>query len=303
MNSKAIRKQLLAAVAMVLVAAVALGSSTYAWFVASGTVTAEGMNVQVQSEAGIVIRYGNSVWGTTATATTTTDEAKLYPASSQDLKNWYHSAAKQANESTSTGTYDNITTQVLNNDNTYKANSYVLMKKFQIRSSSDNIADVSKGLYVSDIQVTYNNEKPTENMATAIRVGVRVPAGQVNDGSNGKNPEKVVIFAPTVMKTNPNDSNNKPSASYSVNKNQVPFSPVTTYSQATATILDSNYVIPSGKQVTETETTYSGMEVEVYVWFEGEDHNLYSDNISTKSLDISVNFTAIAGGKQASAGA
>ena len=40
MNSKAIRKQLLAAVAMVLVAAVALGSSTYAWFVSNNSVTA-----------------------------------------------------------------------------------------------------------------------------------------------------------------------------------------------------------------------------------------------------------------------
>ena len=49
MNSKAIKKQLLAAVAMVLVAAVALGSSTYAWFVASGTVTAEGMKVQARA--------------------------------------------------------------------------------------------------------------------------------------------------------------------------------------------------------------------------------------------------------------
>ena len=51
MNSKAIRKQLLAAVAMVLVAAVALGSSTYAWFVASGTVTATGMMVQENLKA------------------------------------------------------------------------------------------------------------------------------------------------------------------------------------------------------------------------------------------------------------
>ena len=48
MNSKAIKKQLLAAVAMVLVAAVALGSSTYAWFVASNDVKAEGMMLQVQ---------------------------------------------------------------------------------------------------------------------------------------------------------------------------------------------------------------------------------------------------------------
>ena len=35
MSTKALKKQLMAAIAMVLVAAVALGSSTYAWFAAN----------------------------------------------------------------------------------------------------------------------------------------------------------------------------------------------------------------------------------------------------------------------------
>ena len=41
MNVKHLRKQLMAAIAMVLVAAIALGSSTYAWFVNNSKVTAE----------------------------------------------------------------------------------------------------------------------------------------------------------------------------------------------------------------------------------------------------------------------
>ena len=52
MNSKAIKRQLLAAIAMVLVAALALGSSTYAWFVASGSVTAKDMKVNVTVNMG-----------------------------------------------------------------------------------------------------------------------------------------------------------------------------------------------------------------------------------------------------------
>ncbi|MDY4754320.1 MAG: hypothetical protein SO355_03110, partial [Candidatus Faecousia sp.] len=80
MNSKAIKRQLLAAIAMVLVAALALGSSTYAWFVASGTVTATGMSVKAQSEGGIVIRFGTGNWGTVAEADMTTAK-QLYPAS------------------------------------------------------------------------------------------------------------------------------------------------------------------------------------------------------------------------------
>lgn len=50
MNSKAIKRQLLAAIAMVLVAAVALGSSTYAWFATNNKVSATSMSVIASSE-------------------------------------------------------------------------------------------------------------------------------------------------------------------------------------------------------------------------------------------------------------
>lgn len=58
MNSKAIRKQLLAAVAMVLVAAVALGSSTYAWFASNASVTASGMKISAKNDTGALIIGG-----------------------------------------------------------------------------------------------------------------------------------------------------------------------------------------------------------------------------------------------------
>ena len=41
MTVKSLKKQLAAAIAMVVVAAVALSSSTYAWFVSNNTVTAK----------------------------------------------------------------------------------------------------------------------------------------------------------------------------------------------------------------------------------------------------------------------
>lgn len=45
MSVKTLRKQLFAAIAMVLVAAIALGSSTYAWFASNNSVEAKNMNV------------------------------------------------------------------------------------------------------------------------------------------------------------------------------------------------------------------------------------------------------------------
>ena len=47
---KALKKQLGAAVAMVCVAAVALGSSTYAWFVTNNSVEADNMTVMANAD-------------------------------------------------------------------------------------------------------------------------------------------------------------------------------------------------------------------------------------------------------------
>lgn len=55
MNSKAIKRQLLAAIAMVLVAALALGSSTFAWFANNNTVKADGMQINAATEGTMLV--------------------------------------------------------------------------------------------------------------------------------------------------------------------------------------------------------------------------------------------------------
>lgn len=72
MNVKQLRKQLMAAIAMVVVAAVALSSATYAWFVNNTKVTAESVTVTAQAANNLLITHGNGTtdpiaWGTTAT--------------------------------------------------------------------------------------------------------------------------------------------------------------------------------------------------------------------------------------------
>lgn len=51
MDTKALKKQMGAAIAMVLVAAVALGSATFAWFVTNNTVKATTSSISAQSNA------------------------------------------------------------------------------------------------------------------------------------------------------------------------------------------------------------------------------------------------------------
>lgn len=69
MNSKAIKRQLLAAVAMVIVAAIALSSSTYAWFVNNTRVDAQTATLNASTANALYISQG-AVGDTTGWTTT-----------------------------------------------------------------------------------------------------------------------------------------------------------------------------------------------------------------------------------------
>ena len=75
----------MAAIAMVVVAAVALSSSTYAWFASNSKVTAEGITVSAKTEAGLIIsnkkptQNGNTTPGITVNLAGG-DAVSLFPA-------------------------------------------------------------------------------------------------------------------------------------------------------------------------------------------------------------------------------
>ena len=81
-NVKGLKKQLAAAVAMVCVAAVALGSSTYAWFVTNNTVKATTSTISAQSNAAFMkIKYNATATTSDLTADYATLQSdELYPA-------------------------------------------------------------------------------------------------------------------------------------------------------------------------------------------------------------------------------
>ena len=78
---KSLKKQLGAAVAMVCVAAVALGSSTYAWFVSNNTVKATTSTISAQSNAAFMyIRDENEKSKNITADTSSVKSTALYPA-------------------------------------------------------------------------------------------------------------------------------------------------------------------------------------------------------------------------------
>lgn len=81
MDTKALKKQMGAAIAMVLVAAVALGSATFAWFVSNNKVDATSSKISAQSNAAFMyIRDEEENSKDLRTDDSSVDEAQLYPA-------------------------------------------------------------------------------------------------------------------------------------------------------------------------------------------------------------------------------
>ena len=79
MSTKALKQQLIAAIAMVLVAAIALGSSTYAWFVNNAQVTATNVNVTATTAYSLQIKKGST--GNYGTTTDLNGAVTLKPVS------------------------------------------------------------------------------------------------------------------------------------------------------------------------------------------------------------------------------
>ncbi len=100
---KALRRQLMAAIAMVLVAAIALGSSTYAWFAINNKVTATGMSVTTKVSNNLFIAKDTIENQTTpvpetdfATALVQSQSALLEPVSTIDGDDFYYTSTKNA---------------------------------------------------------------------------------------------------------------------------------------------------------------------------------------------------------------
>lgn len=88
METKALKKQLGAAIAMVLVAAIALGAATFAWFVNNNAVTAG--TVDISTSSSVPNLYITSTGQTTGTMTPAEkNPTKLFPVSTNNANVFY----------------------------------------------------------------------------------------------------------------------------------------------------------------------------------------------------------------------
>lgn len=280
MTVKALRKQLMAAIAMTVVSAVALSSSTYAWFASNNKVTATGMQVQATAEGGIEIAYATSVgsgasYSTSATAgmdaaTTLLPTSTIGTAQNGKItSNWYHASAAVAGASAAkSGSY---TTLSLDEQGKSGEDNYYLVKSFNIRSVSAN--EKATNLKVSQVTVTGAAQALSKSLRVAVVCG-----------------DKTVIYAPYSYTENVSYK-----VATAVDSNGVATMPGT--DNVTALFATNKSNVIANEVATKGTDNNGGTDVNVYIYFEGEDSNHFSNNIATTldTISLTVDFEATIG--------
>lgn len=168
MDTKALKKQMGAAIAMVLVAAVALGSATFAWFVSNNTVKATTSKISAQSNAPFLKIDKTAITAGSTTSISYADEAdmKLYPA--QVVKNTDNKPLfKSAYASAATATTELKDSRYdVGDAATAVKGEFAIKKSFKI-GTADAKAGSFKNLKVSGVELT---SKGTDGLEDALSI-------------------------------------------------------------------------------------------------------------------------------------
>ena len=282
---KALKKQLGAAVAMVCVAAVALGSSTYAWFVSNNNVTATTTSIYAQSNSAyLLIASADKAEGTSSENVTTTAVASEAPNMALYPATWTNDKSVSIDDTTNTSSKWVFATgyakdpdkQDINGDGLFAIKSdgktsgsydaattekYAFKNTFKIGTGKYDGSFTN--LKVSDIKIEQTGQN---ELSGALRVLVTCGDQWV------------------VAKRDINDT------------------------KAAAGTTDSGFVIENqsgedgvirtaafGKSATAENATVGDVQVDVYVYYEGSNERVFSDNLEKINADgvkANVTFTA-----------
>ena len=250
---KALKKQLGAAVAMVCVAAVALGSSTYAWFVTNNNVTATTSTISAQSNAAFMtieegLTGAKDSDATSATFKATASEA-LYPARVK--------ANATATFETAYGTGVDNGTIVQDTLTDVGVPSVAVEKKFA-KQNDFNISSKGSNLTNMKIASVAMSRETDETTNSEINSAIRV---LVVCGSNWE------VWNPTTGKCIQSNANTTNSA--------------------------DGY---DAAALAATITPGTDTVVNTYIYYDGDDSNIFTNNLNdlTSSSNVVITFTATA---------
>lgn len=279
METKALKKQLGAAIAMVLVAAIALGAATFAWFVNNNAVTATGVDVSTSSS--VPNLYITSA-GKTTDGMTPNDKknpATLLPVSTSDGIHFYDTkhwtSAKEGGTNAFADEYKVATGT--DDKNVYAEYTFKL-----------GVTNGSMDVYF-DSSAAATTLKAAPNMGTAGRFAISFSNVKVDNGD-----PKWMLFKvekdPKSTATNyytDKAAEDATQGDYWVtgagNKNMVSAATYLSFGEYSGSINDKGQAVKGANKLTTIE---NGKEVTVTVrvWYEGCDPACVSENAGTQGI-------------------
>ena len=272
MSVKTLRKQLFAAIAMVLVAAIALGSSTYAWFVSNNQVTATTASISAQSNAPFLVISNAAITGSTTgtTATTAVQDATLFPVQMVDVNDVattfkWESAYAAATDAFTEKTSTRFVVQSADES------KYYVKQTFHVGTNGTTQGQF-KNLRVSGVTATPGTE--SDELKNALRV--MVVCG-----------EEVAIYDQkgTLVTTYVKEGENDPVAITGLTAAAV--------RQANGVTTNAAYLTAEDDVFPATSGGIGDKTVDVYVYYDGAVANIRTNNIDKLgSVKATVTFTA-----------
>lgn len=304
-RKKSSMRKLVAAACMLGVSATMLSGATYAWFTMNREVSVTNMQVQATAEGGLLISetsgHGSTdQWDDVATANNLPTGVVLLPTSTTNSSAWYHANSKSANDeagagATSTsanlsGSYatlsslshsdtaavsgTNAANSIYytdgNSNSAYAAaddSAYYVQYTYWLKTSNENgitglaLSDGAQSLSIKNVTVT-NNDNVSVALNKSLRVGVKIN-------------NRFYIFAPNY------DGTSATPTDYYV------FDGSSGTDNIQVTPLAANGVAYTDVTSLNGITTESPLRADVFLWYEGEDENCKSENI-TATLDTLV---------------
>lgn len=283
-------KKLIPAFALLLISAIVLSTSSYAWFTMNSTVSASGMQVKASAGTGLVISLwdndaksgaGSDAKGWTIPAASVnasewnTERAvdTIEPTSTINAIDWYTAVAEKESESDAKGDVYTASTAFTNK----YASTLYYYDKLEVKTNDGNsISD--KSLVITSIEVNDGTDAShaakSGDLNKALRVALVVTCNSTTT---------TYFFAPSY--TDYPDVNGVKKASG------------TGYEAVKMSTVDAikNNLYAGTDQITLSENTiYGSTTVEMYVYYDGEDENCFTNNTlaGLDELSVSINFKA-----------
>ncbi len=260
-NTKFRKRALLSSVAMLLVALVALGSATFAWFTEDPNADASGINAYAQTSKGLLIKTDTD---TTAShhATLAKNVSGIYlaPATTNDGQNYKTIEAASASD--------------------FKLNP---AKTWQGATMVDHVAGT--GVYQETMKLEMTSQPTGSDTQPVYLKGVEI---ELQDTAHKMKDALIVTLVYTVggTKTVKHYAQSATTVTSWADFTAAPVAEPTGTAAASLNVAKAETGL--SEQVGTFSASVSEVDVEVYVWLNGQHSSVYSDNSDPDQLIKSV---------------